>query len=165
MIPSDLAKNGSEAGHQTALFAWVAVARLRGFQIAWQWAEGQDVGKWDGGRVVLEELAWLFHIPNGGSRGGDKEGAMIRGAQLKAQGVKKGVADLMLPLRRGSWPGLFIEMKKPSEKSMTGKGKGGMSVEQVEFMEFVKSQGYGFLTAYSWEEAAKAIESYYLWGH
>ena len=71
-----------EAGEQAALFAW---ARL---------AEKQH-----------PELALLFHVPNGGRRD------VIEAAHLKAQGVRAGVPDLCLPVARGGYHGLYIELK------------------------------------------------------
>lgn len=163
MLPNEFAKKGDEAGHQTALFAWANAARLYGFTRAWGWAEGEGLPDWDGITVVVPELKWMFHIPNGGSRGNGRD-AMIRGAQLKAQGVKAGVCDIMLPVVRGKWAGLFIEMKKPDQRSVTGKGKGGVKSDQKEFGDFVSNQGYGYTVCYSWEEAARVVEGYLLWG-
>jgi len=134
--PKNLAKD-SEASHQTALFAWAAL----------------NAKRWP-------ELKWLHHIPNGGSRGDSAQSRAIRGGQLKAQGVRVGVADVFLPVRRGSWSGLYIEMKKPSERPKREGSKGGLSDEQIEFGVFVKSQGYGWCCCYSWEEAVKIIEQY-----
>lgn len=51
------------------------------------------------------ELALLYHIPNGGKR--DAKTATI----LKRQGVKAGVPDLHLPVARGGYHGLYIELK------------------------------------------------------
>ena len=137
MTPEQLAKSGSEAAHQTALFAWAAL----------------NVKRWP-------ELKWLHHIPNGGSRGDDAKGRAIRGGQLKAQGVRIGVADLCLPVRRGAWSGLYIEMKKPSEKPKRESSAGGVSADQAEFAKFVISQGFGWCVCYSWEEAKSILENY-----
>ena len=63
MTPETLAKSGTEAAHQTALFAWAAL----------------QLQRWP-------ELRWLHHIPNGGSRGDTAQGRQIRGAQPQAQG-------------------------------------------------------------------------------
>lgn len=57
------------------------------------------------------ELALLFHIPNGGSR--DPREA----AHMKEQGVKPGVPDLCLPVPRGRYHGLYIEMKTPTGRT------------------------------------------------
>ena len=51
------------------------------------------------------ELKWLFHVPNGGSR--NKQEAV----KFKQMGVKAGVSDLCLPYPKGSYCGLFVEMK------------------------------------------------------
>lgn len=164
MTPDQLAKSGSEAAHQTALFAFVAVAAVHGFEIAWQWAEkGQAVllaRTTPNVTKAVPELRWLHHIPNGGSRGDDAKSRAIRGGQMKAQGVRQGVADLSLPVRRGAWSGLYIEMKKPDEKPKREGSKGGVSDEQNEFGEFVKQQGFGWIVCYSWREAAEIIELY-----
>ena len=51
------------------------------------------------------ELELLYHIPNGGSR------HRIEAIHLKQQGVKAGVPDLHLPVARGGYHSLYIEMK------------------------------------------------------
>jgi len=160
ITPDQLAKSGSEAAHQTALFAWVAVATLNGFKVANHWAKFGEMPIIEQVKHPVPELKWLHHIPNGGSRGDDAQSRAIRGGQLKAQGVRTGVADLFLPVWRGVWSGLYIEMKKPSEKPKREGSKGGVSDEQAEFGVFVKEQGFGWCVCYSWQEAAKNIQSY-----
>ena len=93
MNPEDLAKSGTEHGHQCALFAWAALS----------------VG-------IYPELKWMFAIPNGGSRGDTERSAIIVGGKMKAEGVKPGVHDIFLPAARKGCHGLFIEMKKPTGK-------------------------------------------------
>jgi hypothetical protein len=51
------------------------------------------------------ELRLLFAVPNGGKRG------KAEAARLKAQGVRAGIPDLMLPVSRRNYHGLFIELK------------------------------------------------------
>ena len=111
-----------EAREQEKLFEWAG------------WMEGQH-----------PELALLFHIPNGGSRN------KIEAANLKRQGVKAGVSDLLLPVARGGFHGLFVEMK-------TGKNKA--TEKQLAFLDAVQRQGYAAIICYSAEEAAAAIEEY-----
>ncbi|MDN5873793.1 MAG: VRR-NUC domain-containing protein, partial [Sinobacteraceae bacterium] len=48
----------------------------------------------------------LIHIPNGGSRRNAFEGW-----RLKRQGTKPGVSDLLLPVPRGRFHGLWVEFK------------------------------------------------------
>lgn len=132
MTPEQLAISGSESAHQTALFCWAALARPR-----------------------YPELEWLHAIPNGGSRGSNQRDAMRVGAKMKAEGVKKGVSDICLPVKRGPWSGLYIEMKK--------RGSGKVSEEQSAFGAFVQVQGFGFVVCYTWIEARDAIEAYLNW--
>jgi hypothetical protein len=160
VTPEQLAKSGSEHAHQVALFAYVAMARLHGFDAADAWADGgmRPLGLVEGETPAVPELEWYHAIPNGGARG-DKRTAVIRGAGLKAEGVRSGVADTFLPVQRGGYPGLYIELKKPSERPKRG-GSGGLSEEQLAFKAFVRSQGYGWCVCYGWREAASVLRQY-----
>ena len=122
MTPEQLAKSGSEHAHQVALFAWAALNRIK-----------------------YPELAYMHAIPNGGLR--DR----ITAAKLKAEGVKSGVSDVFLPVKRGAWSGLYIEMKKPGGKP---------TKEQLEFGQFALSQGFGFIVCDHWEKARDVIINY-----
>ena len=51
------------------------------------------------------ELKLLHHCPNGGKR--DRVSAAV----MKRQGVKAGVPDLHLPVPKGQYASLYIEMK------------------------------------------------------
>lgn len=92
------------------------------------------------------ELRLLFHIPNGGSRGKAEAG------RFRAMGVKSGVPDLFLPVARGPWHGLFIELKQT---------KGGrVSPEQAAWIRDLGAQGYCIGVCYGWEQARAEIEHY-----
>lgn len=92
------------------------------------------------------ELRLLFHVPNGGSRG------KVEAARFKAEGVKPGVPDLFLPVARGLWHGLFIELKRQ---------KGGrVSEAQRRWIADLERQGYRAEVACGWREAAEIIEIY-----
>lgn len=160
MTPSQLARSGSESAHQIALFAWASVAHNFGFEAAKLWSDGHSQEVEPLLEPKVPELKWMHHIPNGGSRGNDVKSQMIRGAKLKAEGVRSGVSDICLPVRRGSCSGLYIEMKKPTEKPKREGSKGGVSEEQREFGTFVQSQGFGFVVCYTWEEARDIIIAY-----
>lgn len=122
MTPEQFARSGTEHGHQVAVFCWAALNTQK-----------------------YPELRWLHAIPNGGLR--DK----VVAGKLKAEGVKRGVADIFLPVRRGISCGLYIEMKKPGGKA---------TPEQKEFGAFVQSQGYLFYVCDHWQHAVNIIDSY-----
>ena len=91
------------------------------------------------------ELIWLHAIPNGGQRN------VVVASKLKREGVKSGIFDLFLPSAREPYHGLYIEMKF---------GKNKLTKSQEAFEEFASRQVYKMVVAYSWEEAAEAIEKY-----
>lgn len=92
------------------------------------------------------ELGLLFHIPNGGKRG------KAEAARFKAEGVKPGVPDLFLPVARGKYHGLFIELKR--------KRGGRVSDEQDHWIMELQWQGYRAEVAHGWQEAAEIIKEY-----
>ena len=91
------------------------------------------------------ELKLLHHIPNGGKRN-EKEAA-----HLKRQGVKAGVPDLCLPVARGGYHGLYIELKLQSNKP---------TEKQLAFINELNKQGYKAVVCYGWETAQETIENY-----
>ena len=133
ITPEQLAKSGSEDGAQLALLCWCSLPEIK---------------------LVYPELKYLYAIPNGGFR--DKREA----AKLRATGVKAGVPDLCLPVRRGKWSGLYIELKRPIQ---AGKTKGKVSDEQKDWIQFLMSQGYGAVVCYGWEQARDMIIQYMGW--
>lgn len=91
-------------------------------------------------------LKLLFHIPNGGKRN------MATAVRLKREGVKAGVPDLLLPVPREGFHGLFIEIKRV---------KGGKTSEaQRWWLEQLKGMGYKAAVCRGWEEAAGMIADY-----
>jgi len=94
---------------------------------------------------VAPELKWLFAIPNGGDRN------LAVASMLKAEGVKPGVADLLLPVARKGYHGFFLEMKN---------AHGTQSKVQKEFETFVASQGYLYGVFHHWRAAFDALVWY-----
>jgi len=161
MTPATLAKSGTEHAHQTALFAYAAVAYLHGFDVADEWSKTGKLPKRDpDAPPKVPALEWFHAIPNGGSRGDYDKSRKIRGAKLKAEGVRQGVADIFLPWPSGKWHGLYIEMKKPTERPKSETAKGGVSDEQRSFGEYAKRVGYAWIVCYDWEQAASYLRSY-----
>ena len=90
-------------------------------------------------------VKWLYAVPNGGLR---KKGVA---GQLKAEGVKSGYPDTGLDVASGGYHGLRIEMKI----------KGGrLSPAQIEWREWLISQGYKHAVCYDWQAAARVIADY-----
>lgn len=162
MRPDTIAKSGTEHGHQAALFCFVAVVRLLGFEQAWAWADGKDVKIDPTAEEVVPDLAWYHAIPNGANYGDDERGSRITGGKMKAEGLRKGVLDTLLPVRRVWASGLYIEMKKPTLKSKKDAWN-GMSDEQKEFAKFVQSQSFIVEVCYTWREAAQILQRYLEW--
>lgn len=87
----------------------------------------------------------LFAIPNGGARHPAVAG------KLKAEGVRRGTLDLMLRIPVHPYHGMFIEMK----------ARGGrLTVEQREFIETAKADGYHAVCCVGFDDARVAIERY-----
>lgn len=96
-------------------------------------------------KIKHPELALMYHIPNGGSR------HPAEAANLKAQGTKAGVPDICLPVPRGVFHGLFIEMKY---------GKNKLSDKQKQWIQELLQQGYAVHVCYTFESARTAILNY-----
>lgn len=92
------------------------------------------------------ELSLLHAIPNAGA--GAQKG---QAGKMRAEGVKKGVPDLSLPVRRAHASGLYIEMKRIG---------GEIAVEQRAWLAALKEQGFETVIAYGMESAVDAIERY-----
>lgn len=102
-----------------------------------------DWADWNAGR--WPELSSLFAIPNGGKRDA------LTGERMRQEGVKPGVPDLMLPIPRGRYHGLFLEMKTTT---------GRCSVPQLAWHHQLAKHGYLVVVARGWQQAAAAIQAY-----
>lgn len=91
------------------------------------------------------ELKLLLHVPNGGKR------SKAEAARLKAAGVRAGVPDLFLPIPKGDYHGLWIELKvKPNKPTQN----------QLLWLGALDAHGYACKVCYGFAEAAEAILSY-----
>lgn len=115
-------KPASEGEEQEALFTWARIAMSK-----------------------YPELALMHHIPNGGSR------TPWEARAFKRRGVVAGVPDVCLPVARGGYHGLYIELKRIGGKT---------SGEQNEFMDLLNEQRYCVMVCEGWEVAKCVIEDY-----
>ena len=112
----------AEHQEQSALFSWLEIAA---------------------GRHHVLRLA--FAVPNGGHR------HIAVAAKLKKEGVKAGVPDVFLPVPRGKFHGLFLELTA---------GKNKATLEQRAWLEALSELGYLAVCVTGWEAARKEIENY-----
>ena len=88
----------------------------------------------------------FYAIPNGGSRN------FFEAMKLQRTGVKSGVPDICIPVMRGEFGALYIEMKRQ---------KGGkVSETQEEWLLYLSSSGYMAKVANGFDHARKIVESY-----
>ena len=70
---------------------------------------------------------------------------------MKREGVKAGVSDVFLPVARGKYHGLYIELKVGENKT---------SSDQKWWIAQTTKQGYCSTVCYGWVEAKGVIEKY-----
>jgi hypothetical protein len=87
----------------------------------------------------------MHAIPNGGFRN------EIEAINLKKQGVKAGVLDISMPVPKGKYHGLYIELKY---------GKGKTSEKQDWWIENLIRYGYSVHVCYGWIDAQQKILEY-----
>ncbi|NIC05244.1 VRR-NUC domain-containing protein [Halomonas sp. DX6] len=126
---------------------------LRQRRVDWEGNEQAVVIRWllgekMRGTKVGELYDVIYHVPNGGARHGKT------GADLKKQGVKPGVSDLVVMDARGGWHGLYLEFKATPPKHAA------LATSQRDWLALAESRGYCALLARGYEEA-KAVLSWY----
>ena len=90
-------------------------------------------------------LRMLFAVPNGG----DRHPAVA--AKLKAEGVKAGVPDYLMPVPSGDYIGLAVELK-----TMTGSA----SREQKDWLQALRAAGWRAEVCKGWESAWAVTREY-----
>lgn len=95
---------------------------------------------------IYPELDLIFHIVNEGKR------SKRTGAELKRMGMKKGIPDICLPVPKGAYYGLWIELKADKTKKATK--------EQKEWLIKLTEQGYKAVICYGADDAVTVIKEY-----
>ena len=114
--------NPSEHKIQSAFFAWVRLSEKR-----------------------YPVLRLMFAVPNAGKRGYKTASMMI------AEGLRKGVLDVIFPVARSGFNGLAIEFKKPGGK---------MTSEQIEYSEMLVNENWLVALITDSEEAIRTVKNY-----
>lgn len=115
----------TEAQHQMAFIKWSQQPQIR--------------EKWP-------ELKLMYHIPN------ERKCTPQQGRMFRLMGVRRGVPDLHLPVARGLYHSLYIEMKRPGERT---------SDDQDWWQAELMRKGNAVMTCWGWEDAVRAIEWYF----
>ena len=88
----------------------------------------------------------IFAVPNGGLRN------QLVATKLKAEGVRRGVPDLMLLTPRGGYAGLIIELKRLKDSKTTA--------EQFGWLDHLNAQGFKAVICKGGDAAIDTIKSY-----
>lgn len=115
-------RNDYEFQHQVALFNWSALMS-----------------------TVYPELKLMR---------GSMNGVHLTPAQAgkaKAAGMKKGEPDVMLPVRRGEYTGIAVELKYGNNKP---------TPEQIDYGARLKAEGWMVAYSWDWQDAAELIQKY-----
>ncbi|GFM73757.1 hypothetical protein PSCICL_47490 [Pseudomonas cichorii] len=92
--------------------------------------------------------ALIYHVPNGGHR------HKLVAVKLKEQGVRAGVPDLVLPMARGGYFGLYIEFKA------TAPNDAAVSASQYAWIRQLNEQGYLAIVCRGHFDAMEQIRAY-----
>lgn len=92
--------------------------------------------------------ALIYHVPNGGQR------HKLVAIKLKEQGVKAGVPDLVLPMARGGYFGLYLEFKA------TAPNDAAVSASQHAWIRQLNEQGYLAIVCRGHFDAMEQIRAY-----
>lgn len=94
-----------------------------------------------------EVFLLMYHVPNGGHR------HKAVAAKLKGQGVKAGVPDLVLPMARGGFFGLYIEFKATVDPAP-------VSASQHAYIDRLNLQGYLAIVCRGHFDAMEHLRAY-----
>jgi hypothetical protein len=95
-----------------------------------------------------EAFALIYHVPNGGHR------HKMVAIKLKQQGVKAGVPDLVLPMARGGYFGLYLEFKAAPPNDAA------VSASQTAYLKALAAQGYLAIVCRGHVEAMEQLCAY-----
>lgn len=93
----------------------------------------------------------VFHVPNGGVR------SWKTASDMKKQGARAGVSDLVVRNARGGWHGLYLEFKATPPRNAA------LAVSQRDWLEGCDMRGYCAGLARGLEEAKRALREYASW--
>lgn len=82
-------------------------------------------------------------------------------SNLKAQGLKPGVSDIVIAVSKGGYHGMYIEMKRVREAYKGPAAiKSAVRQSQIEWMQLMEEQGYWVALAYGAREFQALVNQY-----
>lgn len=108
-------------------------------------------GEYMRGSEVGQLYPHVFHPPNGGVR------SWKTATDMKQQGVRSGVSDLVVRQARGGWHGLYLELKATPPRDA------GLADSQHEWLEGSEGEGYCAALALGLEQAKGVLREYAAW--
>lgn len=87
----------------------------------------------------------VYHVPNEGKR------SIYAGANLKRQGLRKGVPDLCIPRARGKYHSLYIEMKAEGGK---------VTPSQMDWINTLRAEGMAAFVCFGAKNAMACVDWY-----
>ena len=140
-------RNGVELGPRSPLLDH-RITKQPGPKSARSLEHLEQVAFFDWAESMLAEipqLALLYAVPNGGKR------SIAVAGKLKMEGVKPGVPDVVLPVARGTYHALYIEMKEP---------RGGITPAQADWQFSLSREGNRVVVCTTWEAARDHVLAY-----
>ena len=129
---------------------------------AWSWLSGVAI-QLDHGKVwtgeVLQDYSYM--VPNGTQLAGTGKRRAIQMTNLKAQGLRPGVSDIVIAYPVGEYHGAYIEMKRV-RASYGGPAaiKSAVRPEQVEWLIRMRGVGYWCAISYGAEDFRELVTLY-----
>lgn len=87
----------------------------------------------------------IAHVPNEGKR------SLQYGARLKKMGMQKGFPDLIIPIPKGKYHGLYIEVKVNNNTT---------TADQKKWLKILSSNGYAATACWGIDEGIAVVNRY-----
>ncbi|MCK0743582.1 VRR-NUC domain-containing protein [Chromohalobacter nigrandesensis] len=111
------------------------------------WLRGEHMR----GSEVGQLYPHVFHPPNGGVR------SWKTASDMKQQGAKSGVSDLVIRQARGGWHGLYLELKATPPRDAD------LADSQHEWLDGSEEERYCAALALGLEQAKAVLREYAAW--
>lgn len=110
--------------------------------------------------AVVANFRWrypnelIYAVPNGAFLNGTELQRIKQAKRLKAEGLEKGIPDLCIPVPRGKYHGMYVEMK------VAGSTLSSLSANQKKKLIYLRRRGYYAIWCAGLDQANEEIEWY-----